>query len=65
MSNEITVRQAARYLGVTPEHTSHLIRDGRIAARKVGPIWIVSRDELRRIKPTLGRIGRPRTSTKQ
>jgi len=60
MSSEVTTRQAARFLGVTPEHTAHLIRHGKMAARKIGPLWVVSRDELRRVKPTLGKLGRPR-----
>jgi excisionase family DNA binding protein len=43
----ITVSDAAELSGYHPEHIRRLIRDGKIDARKFGPLWQVSYSSLR------------------
>lgn len=38
----ITVSEAAELSGYHPEHIRRLIREGKIGARKFGPLWQVS-----------------------
>ena len=42
----LTVTQAAVVTGYHPEHLRELIRDGKIEARKFGPLWQVNRNSL-------------------
>ena len=44
----LTLEQAARLLGVSPITLRVQIRNGKLRAKKVGPIWTVSEREVAR-----------------
>ena len=48
MSNDewITVREASKISGYNEEYITHLIRDGKIKAKKFGFVWQVSRSSI-------------------
>lgn len=58
----ITVEEAARILGVVPDHVRLLIRRGRIQATRFSRVWLVDPTSVREYLTT-GRTptkGRPR-----
>lgn len=58
----ITVDEAARILGVVPDHVRLLIRRGRIQATRFSTVWLVDQASVRKYL-TAGRTpakGRPR-----
>lgn len=60
--NPITVDEAARILGVVPDHVRLLIRRGRIQATRFSIVWLVEEASVREYL-TAGRTptkGRPR-----
>lgn len=42
-NGSVTVLQAARLLGISRKHTYDLVLEGKLAARKEGRVWRVSR----------------------
>ena len=44
----LTLAEAAERLGLSPETLRWQIKNGRLKARKVGPIWTVSEREVER-----------------
>ena len=46
----LTAEQAAEQLERNPELVRRWIREGRLRAQKMGPIWVVTDDELRRFR---------------
>lgn len=52
---EITVREAAERLGITPARARRIIVDAGIKPRVVGPVWLVDSDQIHR----LARLPRP------
>lgn len=44
----LTLKDAAKLTGYNPEHLRALIRQGRIKARKVVIVWLVSKSSLLR-----------------
>ena len=56
----ITLADAAAELGLTSSTLRRQIERGSLRARKVGPVWTISRRELERYRAEhLGRIGGP------
>lgn len=53
-----SVAEGAEMLGVHPQRLHQRIRQGSLAAEKIGNQWVVERDELRRLKHHSG-PGRP------
>lgn len=45
-SEWLTVREATKLSGYDPEHIRRLVRDGKVAARKVSIVWLVDRKSL-------------------
>jgi excisionase family DNA binding protein len=45
-NGDLTLKEAAAMLGVGRNRMSVLLREGLIAGRKVGRIWLVTRDDL-------------------
>lgn len=61
-TNPITVDEAARILGVVPDHVRLLIRRGRIEATRFSTVWLVDAGSVKKYLAT-GRTptkGRPR-----
>lgn len=48
--NWLTVEQVAAKLRRNPQLVRRWIREGRLRASRVGPLWVVSADELRRFR---------------
>jgi excisionase family DNA binding protein len=48
--NMLTVDETAEYLSLTPETVRRLIRRGELRATKLGKVWRVSREALRRVE---------------
>jgi excisionase family DNA binding protein len=48
MNNDewITVKEASKISGYNEEYITHLIREGKIKAKKFGYVWQVSRSSL-------------------
>jgi len=53
----LTVNEAARKAGVTPDHMRRLLNSRKIYGIKHGQVWIVTDDEVRRF--TRSTRGRP------
>ena len=41
-ASTMTVREAALALGVTPQRVRMLCKEGRLSARKFGPLWEIA-----------------------
>lgn len=56
----MTLNEAAQVLGLAPGTLRWQIRNGKLRARKVGPVWTVTPSEVERYRATsLQRPGRP------
>ncbi|MCW2813553.1 MAG: hypothetical protein JWN84_1008 [Nocardioides sp.] len=57
----LSVSQAAQRLGVNPQRVHHRIREGSLAAQKVGHQWVIDEADVRRVagQSGSGRPGRP------
>jgi excisionase family DNA binding protein len=42
----LTVKEAANRLGVSHSRVGALVRQGRIKATKVGPMWLIAESEV-------------------
>lgn len=56
--NEITVTEAADLLDVTRQRVLQFIDEGRLPARKIGPIYLIQKADLEPLKNL--KRGRPR-----
>lgn len=57
----LTLKQAAKELGITSDTLRAQIRKGRLAGAKLGRDWLVDRLEVDRYEQiSLGRPGRPK-----
>jgi excisionase family DNA binding protein len=60
MDDILTLAAAADELGVTTATLRQQIASGRLAAEKLGPMWVVLRSEVNRYRrESLGQPGRP------
>jgi excisionase family DNA binding protein len=60
----LTLTQAAEQLGVTSSNLRQALARGRLHAERIGPIWVVSQDEVDRYRrDSLGQAGWPRKKT--
>jgi hypothetical protein len=60
MDDIVTLKDAARLLGISPSTLRHQARAGRMRARLIGKTWVATRDEIERYRrANLGRPGRP------
>ena len=56
--NFVTLNELADRAGLDPSTLRHQIRNGRLAASKVGPVWIVTaREADRYIRDIAGKLG--------
>jgi len=57
----LTLAEAAVRLSVSPDTLRQQVKNGRLAATKIGPLWMVALAEVDRYaKASSGRPGRPR-----
>ncbi|MCB0872936.1 MAG: helix-turn-helix domain-containing protein [Thermoleophilia bacterium] len=59
MAVEVSVRDAAARMGVSPQRIRSLARGGRIPARKIGRDWAIEIDQLSQGGPGRSAVGRP------
>jgi hypothetical protein len=57
MPNLVLIAQAVEETGYTPRHIALLIRQGRIPGKKVGKIWLVDLDDLKRYQTEMNELG--------
>ena len=65
MVEPLTVRQAADELGYHSHHVYRLLKNGTMKGRRFGPSWMISRQEVERIKALQGPGGRLPKAPKQ
>lgn len=59
----MTLLEAAAALGCSADTLRVQVRNGRLRARKVGPVWVVSPREVERYRrESLGKVGRRATN---
>lgn len=47
---DLTLEQAGQELGLSPATLRSQIRYGKLRATKIGPLWVVSRQEVERYR---------------
>lgn len=57
---EVVLSEAARELNMSHVSVWRHVDSGKLKARKVGPIWLIRREDLEAFKRLDRRIGRPR-----
>lgn len=57
MGELVLIHQAAQQSQYTTRHISLLLRQGKIAGRKEGRIWLVDIDDLRRYEAEMAEVG--------
>ena len=65
MDRPLTVPEAAERLDYHPDHLGRLLRAGRVKGEQVGGRWLISRQEVERIKSLQGPGGRLPKSSKR
>lgn len=55
----ITVAEAAAKTGYTIQHIARLLRNGRIAGRKIGPVWVTTIEAVEVYRSSDPKPGRP------
>jgi excisionase family DNA binding protein len=61
--NAITTSEAAEKLGISPQRVNVLIKEGRLPATKVGPIYLIQPKDLAKVKNR--KTGRPKKKKKK
>jgi len=49
MTRHYSVTEIARLTGVSPQYIRFCIKQGRIAAKKIGGVWIIKKEEKERL----------------
>src|SRR3989344_365691 len=65
VSENLTLAEAAKVFGYTPDHLAYLARGGFINARRSGRIWLTTKETIQGYQDTLRFAGRPVTLAEQ
>lgn len=65
MERPLTVPEAAELLNYHPDHLGRLLRAGKVKGERVGGRWLISRQEVERVKALQGPGGRLPKEPKQ
>ena len=57
MPNLVLIAQATQEVNYTPEHISLLLRQGKVEGQKVGGVWLVDLDDLKRYEQEMSTLG--------
>ena len=57
MPNYVLIAQAVEETGYTPRHIALLLRQGQVQGKKVGRIWLVDLDDLKRHQNEMDELG--------
>ena len=60
MADLVLIAQVVEESSYTPEHISLLLRQGKIAGKKEGGVWLVDRDDLKRYETEMEKLGTKR-----
>jgi len=60
MPNFVLIGEAIQHSSYTVQHISLLLREGRVRGRKVGRIWLVDLDDLKRYEQDMNQLGTKR-----
>lgn len=60
MPNLVLIGEAVEQSNYTARHISLLLRQGRVLGRKVGRIWLVDLDDLKRYEQGMNELGSQR-----
>ncbi len=63
LTQYVTTAQAAKMMGVWPEHVNHLLIAGKIKGQKFGPTWMVFTPSVEQYQATKSTKGRPPSRT--
>jgi excisionase family DNA binding protein len=58
INRPLTVPEAAKILNYHPNHLGRLLREGRVEGARVGGRWMITHQEVERIKSLQGPGGR-------
>jgi hypothetical protein len=57
MLNYVLIAEAVEVTGYTPRHIALLLREGHVQGKKVGRIWLVDLDDLKRHQQKMNELG--------
>ena len=57
MPNFVLIAEAVEVTGYTPRHIALLLREGHVQGKKVGRIWLVDLDDLKRHQQEMNELG--------
>lgn len=60
MPNFVLIAEAVEVTGYTPRHIALLLRQGHVQGKKVGKIWLVDLDDLKRHQQEMNELGTKR-----
>lgn len=64
MARPLTAEEAATELGYNLRHFYRLLKSGKVQGERVGPIWLIDREEVERVRSLQSAKGRlPRRSS--
>ena len=58
MKSVLTAQEAAEALGYNVDHLYRLLKDGTVKGQRLGREWMISRDEVQRVKALQDEHGR-------
>ncbi len=58
MSEKVTTQEAADILGYNRRHIYRLLKSGVLTAERFGPVWMIDREDVKRIKAQQNEHGR-------
>lgn len=64
VENAVGSQEAANFLGVTIAMVHRYCREGRLKAKKFGPLWLIESKDLKEFAKTDRRPGRPASKEK-
>ena len=59
VSENLTLAEAAKVFGYTPDHLAYLARGGFIGARRSGRIWLTTKETIRSYQDAMRSAGKP------
>jgi hypothetical protein len=65
MANWVLIAEAVEHTQYTHEHIAWLVREKKVAGRKVGGTWTVDLDELLRYEAEMNQLGTKRHTPKK
>jgi excisionase family DNA binding protein len=61
----ISISEAAKVIGCTPQHLRAMVARNQIAHERVGHAWLLEKNAVEKMAKTPAKTGRPRSRTKK